>query len=134
MLLMIFLFACVGIALEVCFTALTDPGERHSLRLRGHSYLWMVGPYATAPLLLELFHPSILAVPLAARIALYVLILYAVEYGSGWLLRRATGRCPWDYGQSRWSVHGLIRLDYAPAWAAACWLFEAIFLRLRPLL
>ena len=47
----------------------------------------------------------------------YVAGIFAVEYATGWLLRHFTGACPWDYtGHSPWSVHGLIRLDYAPAW------------------
>jgi hypothetical protein len=46
-------------------------------------------------------------------------------------LRRATGQCPWDYGGARWAVSGLIRLDYLPCWAAACWMFERLFVALH---
>lgn len=45
--------------------------------------------------------------------------IFGVEAASGWLLRRATGRCPWDYTGTRFQVAGLIRLDYAPFWALA---------------
>ena len=44
----------------------------------------------------------------------YVAGILAVEYATGWLLRALTGACLWDYtGHNRWSVHGLISLDYA---------------------
>ena len=41
-----------------------------------------------------------------------------VEYASGRLLRRLVGRVPWDYGDARFGVDGLVRLDYVPLWAA----------------
>jgi uncharacterized membrane protein len=51
------------------------------------------------------------------RGALYMIGFFAIEYFSGWLLKRLTGSCPWDYAAwSRFSVHGYIRLDYAPIW------------------
>jgi uncharacterized membrane protein len=54
----------------------------------------------------------------------YVAVAYAIEYGSGWLLQGLVGRCPWDYSGAHWAVHGLIRLDYAPAWALCGWTGE----------
>jgi hypothetical protein len=45
---------------------------------------------------------------------------FAVEYAAGWLLRRYTGACPWDYTKhTRRHFHGLIRWDYAPVWFLA---------------
>ena len=49
----------------------------------------------------------------------YLLVIYAAEFGFGWVLRRMLGRCPWDYGTRGINVLGLIRLDYAPAWLLA---------------
>jgi uncharacterized membrane protein len=42
----------------------------------------------------------------------------AVEYASGRLLRALIGHAPWDYGDARFAVDGLVRLDYFPLWAA----------------
>src|SRR5690606_39436874 len=78
-------------------------------------------------------YPPLESAPLVGRLTVYVAVLYAIEYTAGWLLRCALGRCPWDYGRARWSVHGLIRLDYLPAWAAACLIFESLWLELRVL-
>ncbi|MBI2362385.1 MAG: hypothetical protein HYV15_03260 [Elusimicrobia bacterium] len=125
--------ACVGVALEVAFTAATQPSVREGWRLKGQSYVWMFPIYGLAVPALDLLRPFAGAWPWPARGALYVLVLYAVEYLSGALLRRLTGRCPWDYGAARWAVHGLVRLDYAPAWLCAALLFERLYLLLRPL-
>jgi uncharacterized membrane protein len=130
-LLTVFLFVCVGIAMEVVFTAITDFWRDRCPRLRGHSYLWMAVTYAAVPLILRFVYPPIHQLPMAARLGLYVALVYLVEYGFGWVLRRTTGQCPWDYGRARWAVSGLIRLDYLPCWAAACWLFERLFVTLQ---
>jgi uncharacterized membrane protein len=39
-----------------------------------------------------------------------------VEYLTGWLIRKLTGRCPWDYSQFRGNIRGIITLEYAPVW------------------
>ena len=131
MLLTVFLFGCVGIAMEVAFTAVADFCRERSPHLRGHSYLWMALSYAAVPLILALVYPPIHELPIAARLAIYVALAYAVEYSWGWILRRATGHCPWDYGRARFAVNGLIRLDYLPAWVVACWMFERLFVTLH---
>ena len=133
MLFQAFLFACVGIAMEVCFTAITEYPRRRCKRLMGHSYLWMALSYGSVPFLLDVLYPRLEQAPLLGRLGVYLLVLYAVEYGSGWILRQVLGRCPWDYGRARWAIHGLVRLDYLPAWALACIGFELMYLELRAL-
>lgn len=123
-------FACVGVAMEVVFTAADSYRKTRDKTLQGVSYVWMLPIYALVPPVLSILHPRVSALPLPARLALYVTLLFAVEYASGWLLRRLTGACPWEAGYhgKRWAVDGLIRLDYAPAWVAACFLFERLYL------
>jgi len=130
-LLTVFLFVCVGLAMEVTFTAVSDFCRDRSPQLRGHTYLWMAISYAAVPLILAVVYPPLHESPIAARLAVYVGLAYTVEYGWGWILRRATGQCPWDYGRARFAVHGLIRLDYLPAWIAACWMFERLYVELH---
>ena len=91
-----------------------DRAER--LRLVGHTYLWMFPIYGLAALLFEPAHDAVRALPWVVRGAIYTVGIFAVEYVAGWALRRATGRCPWDYSYARFSVHGYIRLDYTPVW------------------
>lgn len=127
------LYGLVGWCAEILWTASYDavagttraPGDtvaRRPLtrserrRLVGRTYLWMFPIYGSAALLFEPVHEAVRALPWAARGGLYMLGLFAVEYVAGWALRRATGACPWDYSYARTSVHGYIRLDYAPVW------------------
>ena len=126
----ILIVACVGVAFEVAFTALVDSGIREGWRLKGQSYVWMFPIYALVVPFFKVLDPRFGAWPWATRASLYVGILYVVEYVTGWLLRRSTGRCPWDYGNARWAVHGLVRLDYFPAWLLAVTLFETLCRRL----
>jgi uncharacterized membrane protein len=122
------LFASVGVSLEVAFTAIANLRARDR-RLRGHSYLWMFPIYGLVYPLFAWSWPVLGGLPLILRGGLYVVAAYVVEYGTGWLLRRATGSCPWEdsYRASRWGVHGLIRLDYAPLWLAVTLLFERLY-------
>jgi uncharacterized membrane protein len=61
------------------------------------------------------------------RAALGMLLCFAVEYSTGALLVAAVGLCPWDYSASWASVHGLIRLDYAPYWFMCAFMCEVLF-------
>ncbi len=133
MILLLVLFACVGVAFEIVFTALMDFPKTRSLRLKGYSYIWMFPLYALIPVFLCFLWPHVGPWPIAARLGFYVVLLYIVEYATGWILRWTTGQCPWDYGNHRFAVQGVIRLDYAPAWALAVFLFEYLYLALLPL-
>jgi uncharacterized membrane protein len=135
MIVQVLIFGAVGVAMEVVFTALMDYPKNRSVRLTGYSYIWMIPIYGSAPLFLSRLYPPLSGTPLPARLAVYVAILLAMEYATGWILQKTTGECPWEphYRGKRWAVHGLMRLDYAPAWAVACLLFEKLYLILLPL-
>lgn len=55
-----------------------------------------------------------------------MVIIFGIEYTSGGLLRAVTGASPWNYTGKLYSIDGLIRLDYAPAWFAAGLFFERV--------
>jgi len=122
------LIACAGLSMEVVFTAFHQRKKSGDWRLKGYTYVWMLPIYASVYPLFRLVYPRVAAWPLLARGASYVGLIYAVEYASGWALRAATGECPWEreYRGARWSVHDLIRLDFAPAWLAAALIFERL--------
>ena len=98
--------------------------------LAAKTYLWMFPIYGMAGLGLPLFLVFRRYCPLWQRIGFYIFLIFAVEFGTGWLLQVMTGACPWDYGDRLLSVMGFIRLDYAPLWAAMGLFFEqaALFL------
>ncbi|HEU0245587.1 MAG TPA: hypothetical protein VFR38_00710 [Gaiellaceae bacterium] len=74
--------------------------------------------YGLAELLFEPVHDRLRQRPLALRGALYGAGILAVEYASGRLLHRLVGYVPWNYNRARFSIDGLVRIDYLPLWAA----------------
>jgi Protein of unknown function (DUF1113). len=89
----------------------------HTGRRRPSSLL-NVPVYALAQPLFEPVHDRIRQRPVLLRAALYGVGILGVEYASGRLLRRFAGSAPWNYGQARFGIDGLVRLDYLPLWAA----------------
>ncbi len=120
MLIRFVLYGLLGWAIEIVWTVLSSTvgGAQRGWRLAGTTYLWMFPIYGLLAPLYEPLHDAIRAWPWPLRGLLYGLGFLAVEYVAGWLLRRLTGACPWDYtGRCRRHLHGLIRLDYGPLWA-----------------
>jgi len=85
---------------------------------RGPSSLLNVPVYGLAQPLFEPLHDRIRHRSLALRAMAYGAGTLGVEYASGRLLRRLLGSAPWDYGDARLGIDGLVRLDYLPLWAA----------------
>lgn len=123
-----FLTASIGVACEIIFTALYDFVATKNPHLRGYTYVWMLALYASIYPLHRAIYPKIAHWRAPLRYALYVSMIYASEYTSGRLLRSLLGSAPWEqhYQGQPWAVHDLIRLDYAPAWFAAAFLFEDV--------
>jgi hypothetical protein len=110
--------------MEVCFTGLGAALFQRDTHGTAKTYLWMHPIYGATALGLEFLHDRLRFLPRPVRALAYTAVIFGAEFATGWLLRRALGRCPWDYEQRGWSVKGLIRLDYAPFWYAAGLLFE----------
>lgn len=64
----------------------------------------------------EPIHNALRHHPWPLRGLVWMVLIFVIEFLSGWLLRRLTGRCPWDYACVSTNIHGLVRLDYAPLW------------------
>lgn len=129
------LMVAVGLAFEVVFTAACEYSRSKDRRLLGYTYVWMIPIYAAVYPGMWVLHRWVGHWHLLARGFFYAVLILVVEYISGWLLRKATGECPWErnYHGNKWAVHGLIRLDYTPAWMVAALLFEHVFRVLRGL-
>ena len=92
------------------------------------TYLWMFPIYGTG-VILEPAHEFIRGFILIYRGFIWAAIIFLIEYISGYILKRAIGRCPWDYdsgGEVIASVNGIIRLDYLPVWFCVGLIFERI--------
>ncbi len=120
------LYGCAGWVLEVCFTGTSAALLRKDTHGTARTYLWMHPIYGATALGMEFLHDRLRFLPRALRALSYTAVIFGAEYITGWLLRRALGRCPWDYEQSGWSVKGLIRLDYFPYWYGAALAFEPV--------
>ncbi len=112
------LYGLLGWSAEIVWTAATAFVHRRprDWRLHGHTSLWMFPIYGLVAPLYEPAHNLLRSWPWVVRGALYLLGIWAVEYATGWLLRRLTGKCPWDYSHLRGHLHGLVALEYAPVW------------------
>ncbi|MFN0201724.1 MAG: putative ABC transporter permease [Bacteroidia bacterium] len=117
------LFGSFGLAVEIFFSAFKSNYDKYALGealdfgLTGQSYVWMFPIYGSAFLLMDFFFPIVKQkVPqLFARIPLFILVIFFIEYLAGFVLQQLTGKCPWEY-HSPYSVHGYINLAYTPFW------------------
>ena len=129
---MIVVFACLGVTTEVVFTSISDFINNEPMcgkarwSLAGHSYLWMILVYGMIPVFAHFIHRLVQHLPIWQRLALYVGLIYTVEFTSGFLLEQFTGRCPWHY-TTGFHIMGLIRLDYLPAWLLFCFIVEQLY-------
>lgn len=112
--------------MEIIFTGLRSINPQNHT-LTGTTSIWMFPIYGMAcflsPICKLLKGKSVLL-----RGSIYTCFIFTGEYLTGTLLRKFHA-CPWDYSHSRFHIHGLIRLDYAPYWFGAGLLFEKILSR-----
>ena len=118
------IYGLLGWCLEVVWTGVGSllTGD---VSLTARTYLWMFPIYGSA-ILFEPVHDTIRLWTVWERGTVWIILCFAVEYLTGWMLRETLGTIPWDYSQAILNIHGLIRLDYAPVWFAAGLLFEKI--------
>lgn len=119
------LYGALGWIVEIVWTGLGSVLRRDP-RLVATTYLWMLPIYGGAGVAFERLYAYIVGEPWWVRGTIWVVAIFAVEYVTGLLLRRFAGCCPWDYSGTRFSVHGLIRLDYAPAWFLLGLVYERV--------
>lgn len=118
-----FIYGALGWVVEIVWTGLGSILRRDP-KLRATTYLWMFPIYGGAAILFERVFIFIAPQPWILRGLVWVAAIFAVEYVTGFLIKQWVGESPWDYSGTRFSVHGLIRLDYAPAWFVLGLLFE----------
>ena len=126
-------YIALGLVTEVIFTGVMDliaPNFLQSWRLKnapapekpkadpramGYSFLWMIPLYGLL-VGIEPMQITMTSVPLIFRGLIYLAAFWVGEYLTGALLKRIIGFCPWDYSNSRFSVHSYIRWDFGPFW------------------
>ncbi|MCL2416185.1 MAG: putative ABC transporter permease [Defluviitaleaceae bacterium] len=121
MLINFLIYGALGWCLEVLWTGLGSLIKKDT-RLTSTTSIWMFFIYGMAAFLEPIIR-LVIDLPLIARGGIYVLCIFAVEYITGRIMK-SLNICPWDYSGARFSVHGVIRLDYAPVWFFCGLLFE----------
>ena len=118
------LYGLLGWNMEVIWTGL------HSLftgdvNMQGNTSLWMFFIYGSVVFILEPVHRHIKNWRWPIRGMVWVILIWGIEYGTGFILRELLGVTPWYY-EGRFAVDGLVRLDYGPAWCFAGFIFERV--------
>lgn len=55
----------------------------------------------------------------------WVFLIYAIEFSTGFILQTLIGYCPWDYRTvTPYTIWGFIRFDYFPVWFIVGLIFE----------
>jgi len=118
------IYGLLGWCLEVVWTGVGSllTGD---VSLTARTYLWMFPIYGSA-ILFDPVHDKIRLWSVWKRGTVWMILCFAAEYLTGWILLKTLGTIPWDYSQAIFNIHGLIRLDYAPVWFAAGLLYEKI--------
>lgn len=110
-----------GWCMECFWTGLLST-KKHDKKLMCQTSLWMFPIYGSAsifPILGQKFSQKHTAI----RGCTYMLIIFAVEFLTGSLLKKHE-MCPWDYTGERHNYRGIIRIDYAPVWFVVGLFFE----------
>lgn len=118
------IYGLLGWCMEVFWTGLGSL-LKGDVKLTSWTYLWMFPIYGLA-IILEPIHKKLRNSHVILRGCIYTLIIFTIEYSTGWALRIILGVCPWDYSDSPFSISGIIRLDFAPLWFIAGLLFEKV--------
>lgn len=119
------IYGFAGWVVEVLFTGAFSAVKKDRAAT-AKTYLWMHPIYGLTALGMEWLSNRLRPLPWPVRGLAYTAAIYGAEYSSGWMLKKFLGKCPWDYSGCGRDVHGLVRLDYAPAWYALGLLFEPL--------
>lgn len=113
----------IGWCIEILYTSLLSL-RRRDMRLTGQTSLWMFPIYGSA-FLIRPVSQIVKNKPFWIRGSFYVFWIYLVEFCSGCFLMKKHA-CPWNYHRSKWQIHDVIRLDFAPFWFLVGLLYESI--------
>lgn len=122
MLMRYIIYGLLGWNMEIIWTGLTS-FHKGNFNLIGHTSIWMFFIYGLA-FLLEPVHHWIAHLHWFIRGCIWMVLIFAIEFVTGYLLR-IMGISAWVY-DGKFSILGLIRLDYAPLWFVVGLFFEKL--------
>lgn len=116
-------YGCVGTQLEILFTGLHSTIVMRDRNAICRTSLLMIPIYGLGADGLGAIRAGIHFAPVFIPVA--TLFIYLLEYSSGWIFRRL-GIKIWDYSHAKFSVHGLVRIDYLPFWLLVAYAFDQL--------
>jgi len=119
------LFGAVGLIMEVFWTGMGSLLAKDR-RATSKTSIWMFFIYGATAFMTPLI-TVIQPLNWVFRGLTYAITIFLIEYTTG-ITMKAAKMCPWDYSGTRYNVHGVIRLDYAPVWMAVGLIKEFIYL------
>lgn len=118
------IYGLVGWFVEVVWTGLNSL-MRMDAKLQCYTSIWMFPIYG----MIAFFEPLCELIKkwnILYRGGVYTACIFIMEYATGMILKKIIGVCPWDYSGTKFSINGIIRLDYAPVWFGAGLFFEKV--------
>lgn len=117
------IYGLSGLILEVFWTGLGSLFSGN-FNLTGHTYLWMFFIYGLA-IFFEPIHEKIRHRSLIVRGIIWSILIFTIEFSTGYLLDLMLGSCPWDYSkETTLTLYGYIRFDYFFVWFVVGIIFE----------
>ncbi|WP_339060014.1 putative ABC transporter permease [Tepidibacillus marianensis] len=117
------IYGLLGLLMEVIWTGFWSLFSGN-FALTGHTYIWMFFIYGLA-VFLEPIHERIRRWNFVFRGFTWAILIFSIEFITGYILQLFLSECPWDYRQSTTlTFMGLIRYDYFPAWFAVGFLLK----------
>lgn len=124
-------YGCAGLLVEVLFTGVNSV-VRGNYAGTSKTYLWMLPIYGVAGVIIVYINTHLIdGFGLWTRAVINTVLIFLIEISSGIALEKALGVCPWKYMDEhrphmvhRFSILGLIRLDYAPYWYILVLVFD----------
>lgn len=119
-----FYYSIIGVITECLFTGFKNLLLFKDKAAKCETNLYSFPIFGAGGLALQTIHNSIslsdnfILNALLMAALFYVPLIYGIEFLSGWALLKTIGKIPWDYGRGKFTIMGLIRLDYAPFWFA----------------
>lgn len=141
------LFAMFGIAQEVLFRGLLSKKRTDNFKLYGVSSAWMLPIYGSIIFIVLFVQTYFSSLNLIFRGLIYMILIYALEYVSGYILRLFNIEV-WNYNKNetyctgnkvcihvtekrKHNLNGLICLNYAPIWFVEGLIAEWLYLFLQ---
>lgn len=119
------LFGAAGLMMEVFWTGMGSLLAKDR-RATSKTSIWMFFIYGATAFMTPLIS-ALQPFNWILRGLTYAITIFLIEYTAG-ITMKAVKMCPWDYSGTRFNIHGVIRLDYAPVWMAVGLIKEFVYL------